>query len=94
MVGTSVSALPTVRLGTTQPGCVSDDVTTLRLALGREFGHPEHPDSWNTFGPATQRQYALWQRSLGIPMDDADGVPTRDTLAALGARYGFTVATE
>ena len=75
---------PAVRLEAVQPGCVSDDVTTLRIRLNECVATPDRPDSWNTFGPATRRQYAAWQRACGYLGDAVDGVPDELTLTKIG----------
>ncbi|MDN5380738.1 peptidoglycan-binding protein [Streptomyces sp. LB8] len=43
------------------------------------------------FGTATKTAYAAWQRRCGYSGRDADGIPGRSSLAALGRRHGFRV---
>jgi len=43
------------------------------------------------FGTATKTAYAAWQRRCGYSGADADGIPGRSSLAALGKRHGFRV---
>ncbi|WND36912.1 peptidoglycan-binding protein [Streptomyces sp. BB1-1-1] len=43
------------------------------------------------FGTATKTAYAAWQRRCGYSGRDADGIPGRSSLAALGKRHGFRV---
>lgn len=43
------------------------------------------------WGPKTRNAYTAWQLSLGFRGKDADGMPGKKSLAALGARCGFTV---
>ncbi|QKW08047.1 hypothetical protein HUT18_18340 [Streptomyces sp. NA04227] len=43
------------------------------------------------FGTNSVDAYAAWQRSLGYSGKDADGIPGRKSLTALGRRHGFTV---
>lgn len=56
------------------------------LASSRADGH---------FGSDTVTAYSKWQQRLGHkgtkPGQDADGIPGRSTLAALGKKHGFTV---
>jgi hypothetical protein len=45
------------------------------------------------FGPITLSAYAHWQRLLGHSGTESSGVPGKETLTILGAKYkGFTVA--
>ncbi|MFD4660843.1 peptidoglycan-binding protein [Kitasatospora sp. NPDC058444] len=44
-----------------------------------------------SFGTRTIAAYAAWQRRCGYSGGDADGIPGRTTLAALGAAHQFTV---
>ncbi|GGR80989.1 hypothetical protein GCM10010252_19400 [Streptomyces aureoverticillatus] len=43
------------------------------------------------FGTQTKAAYRAWQRRCGYSGTDADGIPGRDSLAALGRAHGFTV---
>jgi peptidoglycan hydrolase-like protein with peptidoglycan-binding domain len=43
------------------------------------------------FGTSTIQAYAAWQRRLHYSGPDADGIPGRKSLVALGAAHGFTV---
>lgn len=43
------------------------------------------------FGTDTIDAYAAWQRHLGYRGKDADGIPGRKSLVALGKKHGFTV---
>ncbi|MEU9119994.1 N-acetylmuramoyl-L-alanine amidase [Streptomyces sp. NPDC048506] len=44
-----------------------------------------------SFGTKTTTAYASWQQRCGYQGKDADGIPGRDSLRALGKRHGFTV---
>jgi hypothetical protein len=44
-----------------------------------------------SYGTTTVAAYAKWQRKLGYSGKDADGIPGTASLAALGAKHGFTV---
>ncbi|GAU66652.1 N-acetylmuramoyl-L-alanine amidase [Streptomyces sp. NBRC 110611] len=44
-----------------------------------------------SFGTKTITAYAAWQRRLGYTGRDADGIPGRKSLTALGRRYDFDV---
>ncbi|WP_030747679.1 LysM peptidoglycan-binding domain-containing protein [Streptomyces sp. NRRL F-5135] len=54
------------------------------LAPGYADGH---------FGTATKSAYALYQQRRGYRGRDADGIPGKATLTALGRMHGFTVTT-
>jgi peptidoglycan hydrolase-like protein with peptidoglycan-binding domain len=43
------------------------------------------------YGTVTVKAYAAWQKRLGYSGKDADGIPGKSTLTALGAKYGFSV---
>ncbi|KAB1141410.1 N-acetylmuramoyl-L-alanine amidase [Streptomyces luteolifulvus] len=43
------------------------------------------------FGSTTVAAYRRWQQRCGYSGAAADGIPGRDSLAALGRKYGFTV---
>ncbi|MER7174190.1 N-acetylmuramoyl-L-alanine amidase [Streptomyces mesophilus] len=44
-----------------------------------------------SYGTKTLAAYAAWQRRLGYSGSDADGVPGRKSLTALGTRHAFPV---
>ncbi|MGW3628191.1 N-acetylmuramoyl-L-alanine amidase [Streptomyces sp. NPDC000880] len=44
-----------------------------------------------SFGTKTIAAYAAWQKRLGYKGADADGIPGKTSLAALGKKRGFTV---
>ncbi|NGO70632.1 N-acetylmuramoyl-L-alanine amidase [Streptomyces boncukensis] len=44
-----------------------------------------------SFGTKTLTAYGTWQRRCGYTGRDADGIPGRNSLRALGKRHGFTV---
>jgi hypothetical protein len=44
-----------------------------------------------SFGSTTVTAYAKWQRHLGYTGKDADGIPGKSSLTALGKRAGFEV---
>ncbi|MGW3569083.1 N-acetylmuramoyl-L-alanine amidase [Streptomyces sp. NPDC000941] len=44
-----------------------------------------------SFGTKTITAYETWQKRCGYTGRDADGIPGRDSLTALGKRHGFTV---
>ena len=44
-----------------------------------------------SFGTVSLTAYAQWQKLQGFTGVDADGVPGKDTLKALGGRHGFRV---
>ncbi|MEV0503469.1 N-acetylmuramoyl-L-alanine amidase, partial [Streptomyces spectabilis] len=45
------------------------------------------------FGTSTVAAYRKWQRRCGYSGAAADGIPGRNSLAALGRAHGFTVTT-
>lgn len=45
------------------------------------------------FGPKTRNRYSQWQKREGFRGADADGIPGRTTLDALGDKYGFRVTS-
>lgn len=86
-------AKPVVRLKNVQPRMTHDDVSVVRVALAKEFGVPANPDKFNYFGVSTKAQYKKWQKKLGYEGTDADGIPGKASLVALGKKWGFTVRT-
>jgi hypothetical protein len=46
-----------------------------------------------SFGSLTVTAYARWQYNLGYRGGDADGIPGRSSLAQLGRKHGFLVAS-
>lgn len=91
--GTSTTApsLPVIQLSYVMPGKQNGDVLIVQKALARAVGL-NYSSGPGVFGPRTQAAYAKWQRSLGYTGADADGIPGRQSLAALGKRFGFSVA--
>ena len=68
-------------------------VRTVETALVNA-GLLARPYSDGHFGKATVEAYARWQRSKAGGShagDAADGIPGKDSLTRLGAKYGFTV---
>lgn len=45
-----------------------------------------------SFGSKTVEAYSIWQQRLGYTGADADGIPGRTSLTALGHRHGFIVS--
>jgi peptidoglycan hydrolase-like protein with peptidoglycan-binding domain len=43
------------------------------------------------YGTVTVTAYKGWQKRLGYSGKDADGIPGKSSLTALGKKYGFTV---
>lgn len=74
-----------VHLHLLQLGQVNAEVRALQVALKRRGFDPGPIDG--AFGPKTRAAVAAFQRSLGFSGADADGIPGRTSLAALG----FTV---
>jgi hypothetical protein len=67
------------------------DVKVVEMALWRAGFLNRAYASDGSFGTLTIKAYARWQRSLGYTGDDADGMPGRKSLEALGRKYGFVV---
>ena len=68
-----------------------DDVKIVEAALVAEgllspaFGND------GSYGTVTITAYSQWQKQQGFTGKDADGIPGRETLKALGGRHGFRV---
>lgn len=71
----------------------SANVTPVQRALVAEGFLHDVDKSWGrgAFGTLTVRAYAAWQWRLGYRGRDADGMPGRASLLALGQRHGFVV---
>lgn len=76
--------------GGTTSGSV-DDVKAVEWALMAEGLLPKEFAEDGSAGSSTHVAYAKWQRELGFTGKDADGLPGKTSLVALGARYGFKV---
>ena len=72
----------TVHLHLLRPGLTNAEVKLMQRALQRHGFDPGPLDG--SFGPHTQRAVQALQRSLGFSGHDADGVPGKRSLAALG----------
>lgn len=46
-----------------------------------------------SYGTTTVTAYSQWQKLRGFTGKDANGIPGRETLSALGRRHGFQIAT-
>ncbi|NJP42264.1 GH25 family lysozyme [Actinacidiphila epipremni] len=67
------------------------DVRIVEAALKAEgYLTPQYAGD-GSFGSVTVAAYAKWQRHLGYSGHDADGIPGKASLTALGKRHGFTV---
>lgn len=74
--------------GTTHPA----EVKLVEAALDKlNFLAPDYAKD-GSFGSLTVSAYARFQRSLGYRGTDADGIPGKASLAALGSRSGLFVA--
>lgn len=78
-----------VSLADVQPGKKNGSVGLVQKALKVNGEDPGPIDG--AFGIRTRVAYAAWQRKLGYSGADADGVPGKASLMALGMRYGFKV---
>lgn len=76
--------------GGTTSGSV-DDVKAVEWALFKEGVLPKEFAEDASAGSSTGVAYQKWQRELGFTGKDADGIPGRASLVALGAKYGFKV---
>ncbi|MFF3622325.1 peptidoglycan-binding protein [Streptomyces sp. NPDC002467] len=73
--------------GTTYPA----EVNVVEVALAAEGLLSDAYAHDGSFGSLTVTAYAKWQRRRGFNGADADGIPGKATLTALGAAHGFTV---
>ncbi|MCX4540505.1 hypothetical protein [Streptomyces sp. NBC_01565] len=73
--------------GTTHPA----EVNVVEVALAREGLLQDAYAHDGSFGSLTVEAYAKWQRRQGYSGSDADGIPGKTTLVALGKARGFTV---
>ncbi|MGW2985469.1 CHAP domain-containing protein [Streptomyces goshikiensis] len=73
--------------GTTSPA----DVNIVEVALAREGLLQDAYAHDGSYGSLTVTAYAGWQRRQGYSGSDADGIPGKTTLTALGRARGFTV---
>jgi LysM repeat protein len=83
-----VSTVPTIKLSETGPGKSAANNRIVQQALRNEYGTVVVDGYW---GPQTTSYYSRWQRSLGFTGSDADGLPGKTSLTALGKKYGFAV---
>jgi hypothetical protein len=74
----------------------ASDVLTVEQALAAEGLLDASYAGDGSFGSLTLDAYSRWQQRIGYtgtqPGGDADGIPGRASLTALGERHGFTVA--
>jgi GH25 family lysozyme M1 (1,4-beta-N-acetylmuramidase) len=68
------------------------DVKPVEAALAAEGLLDKRYAYDGSFGSLSVKAYAEWQKKCGFSGADANGIPGRKTLAALGAKHGFTVA--
>lgn len=81
---------PKVSVANVQPGKSGSQVLIVQKCLAKAVGL-NYSSGPGVFGPRTKAAYAQWQRKLGYAGSDANGVPGKASLSALGARYGFRV---
>lgn len=86
----AAKADPKRKQGGTTPGA-ADDVRLVEAALVKARILAKTWASDGSYGGQTVAAYAAWQRSLGYRGAGADGIPGRESLSKLGARYGFKV---
>lgn len=84
---------PSVRVANVQPTKKNNDVKILQQALKKEVGLTITESSLGTFNAQTKTAYKKWQTKLGYTGKDADGIPGKASLTALGKKHGFTVKT-
>lgn len=63
-------------------------VKRVQRALNKAFPRSTKLAVDGIFGPKTRARYGAWQRKRGFRGRDADGIPGRVTLVALGRMYG------
>jgi hypothetical protein len=68
-----------------------DDVKPVEAALAAEGLLEDKYAHDGSAGSKSVEAYAEWQRREGFTGADANGIPGRKTLTALGAKHGFTV---
>ncbi|MFB6811254.1 hypothetical protein [Streptomyces sp. NPDC056387] len=73
--------------GTTYPA----EVNVVEVALAREGLLQDAYAHDGSFGSLTVAAYAGWQRRQGYSGSDADGIPGKTSLTALGKAHAFTV---
>jgi hypothetical protein len=87
---------PTVSVRNVQPGDKGGQVLTIQKALAREVGL-NYTSGPGVFGDKTKAAYKAWQvkycraHGIAVTAKNCDGAPGLSSLAALGAKYGFTV---
>jgi hypothetical protein len=79
---------PPAALGTTSH---PDEVRIVEAALMAEGLLSPAFAKDGSYGTVTVTAYSQWQRQQGFTGKDADGIPGRQTLKALGGRHGFQV---
>jgi peptidoglycan hydrolase-like protein with peptidoglycan-binding domain len=87
------AAKPEVTLSKVQPAKKNGDVKIVQEALKKEVGLQIAESAAGTFNAATKTAYLKFQKSLGYKGADADGIPGKASLTALGKKQGFTVKT-
>nr|WP_240351669.1 CHAP domain-containing protein [Streptomyces olivoreticuli] len=71
-----------------------NDTRLIQSALKKEFPDIDLSSDKGEYREKSKEAYARWQESLGYSGADADGIPGRTSLTALGAKYGFEVRGE
>lgn len=94
--GTRVSLAGLINAARTDPAKQGQDTTNYAAVVPVERalvaeGLLAAPMADGHYGTATIAAYARWQRSLGYKGKDADGVPGKASLTALGKKHGFEV---
>lgn len=79
---------PIINVADVQPGQKNKSVLVVQKALQKSVGL-NYSSAPGTFGPATKKAYAAWQRKCGFTGAAADGKPGLKTLKLLGDKYGF-----
>ena len=87
------AAKPAVTVSKVQPTKKNGDVKIVQEALKKEVGLQIPDSALGTFNALTKTAYLKFQKSLGYKGADADGIPGKASLTALGKKHGFTVKT-
>lgn len=86
----AAKADPDRQQGGTTPGAAAS-VKIVEAALVAEGLLDKRLAGDGSFGSSTVAAYRAWQQRLGYTGNDADGIPGRSSLEALGKKRGFTV---
>lgn len=86
----AAKADPDRKQGGTTSGS-ADDVRVVEAALKAEGLLDREYAADGSFGSSSIKAYAGWQKSKGYKGKDADGIPGKESLRKLGARYDFKV---